>query len=423
MLQKLRKIFAIRELRNSVFFVLGILLVYRALAHIPVPGVDVDQLRAFFSSNQLLGLINVFSGGGLKSFSIVALGVSPYITSSIVFQLLTMVIPSWEEMQKEGEAGQQKINRWTRWATVPLAMLQSFGFITLLKQQSQFNIVGNMSTTQMIITMISMTAGTILLMWFGELISERNIGNGISMLIFAGIIAGLPASLQQTFVSYDQSQLLSLLAFAVLMVFSIVAIVFMTEGQRNIPVSYARMSRVGGAPVDSHLPLRVNMTGVIPIIFAVSVILFPPTVAQFLFSAQNAQVVAAAHAVYNFFQNQLYYGIIYFVLVFAFTFFYSSVVFKPEQVAENLQKQGAFVPGIRPGKPTEQYLQFIVNRVLLAGALFLSILAIMPNVVQYFTGLQAITIGGTSILIVVGVVIEIVQQVNAQLTMHNYDTL
>lgn len=422
-MQKLRQIFAIRELRNSIFFVLAMLFVFRVLAHIPVPGVNVENLRAFFQSNQLLGLINLFSGGGLESFSIVALGVSPYITSSIVFQLLTMVIPSWEELQKEGESGQQKINRWTRWATVPFAFLQSFAFITLLRQQTQFDIVGGLTPTQIIIAMISMTAGTILLMWIGELISERNIGNGISMLIFAGIIAGLPSLLQQTFISYDQSQLLSLIALGVLAVVSVVAIVFMTEGQRNIPVSYARQSRVTGASVDSHLPLRVNMTGVIPIIFAISVVLFPPTIAQLLFSAQNPTVVDVARAVYNFFQNQLYYGIIYFVLVFALTFFYSSIVFKPEQVAENLQKQGAFIPGIRPGKPTEQYLQYIVNRVLLAGALFLGLVAILPNVVQYFTNIQTLTLGGTSILIVVGVVVEIVQQINAQLTMHDYDAL
>ncbi len=422
-MQKLRQIFAVRELRNSIFFVLGILFIYRVLAHIPVPGVDVQQLQAFFQSNQLLGLINVFSGGGLSNFSIVALGVSPYITSSIVFQLMTMIIPSWEEMQKDGEAGQQKINSWMRWATVPFAFLQAFGFMTLLRQQSQFAIVNNMTTSQVIVAMIAMTAGSILLMWMGELISERKIGNGLSIMIFAGIIAGLPTGLQQVLVSYDQSQLLSFVAFAALTIVSIIAIVFMTEGQRNIPVSYARVSRTTGSSVDSHLPLRVNMTGVIPIIFAVSVILFPPTIAQFLFSAQNPAVVQAAQAVYNFFQDQFYYGIMYFVLVFAFTFFYSSVVFKPEQVAENLQKQGAFIPGIRPGKPTEQYLQFIVNRVLLAGAIFLSVIAILPNIAQYFTGIQTLTIGGTSILIVVGVVIEIVQQINAQLTMHNYETL
>lgn len=422
-MSKLRQILQIKELRNSIFFVMGMLLLFRVLAHIPVPGVDADALRSFFQSNQLLGLINIFSGGGLANFSIVALGVSPYITSSIIFQLLVMVIPRLEELQKEGESGQQKINMWTRWATIPLAILQSFAFLTLLSQQSQFNIVAAMSTAQTVVTVVSLTAGTVLLMWIGELITERNIGNGLSMIIFAGIIADLPSSIQQALVGYEQSQLFSLIAFALVMVATIVAIVFITEGQRNIPVSYARMSRVTGSSVDSHLPLRVNMTGVIPIIFAISVILFPPTIAQFFFSAQNPQIVEAARWVYNLFQNQTFYGIIYFLMVVAFTFFYSSVVFKPEQVAENLQKQGAFIPGIRPGKPTENYLQFIVNRVILAGALFLGIIAVLPVVMQELTGLQALAIGGTSILIVVGVVIEIVQQVNAQLTMHNYETL
>ncbi len=422
-MSKLRQILQIKELRNSIFFVMGMLLLFRVLAHIPVPGVDADALRSFFQSNQLLGLINIFSGGGLANFSIVALGVSPYITSSIIFQLLVMVIPRLEELQKEGESGQQKINMWTRWATIPLAILQSFAFLTLLSQQSQFNIVAAMSTAQTVVTVVSLTAGTVLLMWIGELITERNIGNGLSMIIFAGIIADLPASIQQALAGYEQSQLFSLIAFALVMIATIVAIVFITEGQRNIPVSYARMSRVTGSSVDSHLPLRVNMTGVIPIIFAISVILFPPTIAQFFFSAQNPQIVDAARWVYNLFQNQTFYGIIYFLMVVAFTFFYSSVVFKPEQVAENLQKQGAFIPGIRPGKPTENYLQFIVNRVILAGALFLGVIAVLPVVMQELTGLQALAVGGTSILIVVGVVIEIVQQVNAQLTMHNYETL
>ncbi|MBI4122166.1 MAG: preprotein translocase subunit SecY [Parcubacteria group bacterium] len=422
-MNKLRQIFQIKELRNSIFFVLAMLFLFRVLAHIPVPGVNVENLQAFFQSNQLLGLINIFSGGGLANFSIVALGVSPYITSSIIFQLMVMIVPRLEEIQKEGESGQQKINMWTRWASIPLAAIQSFAFLTLLDQQAQFDIVSSMSIVQTVITVTSLTAGTVLLMWIGELISERNIGNGLSMIIFAGIIADLPSSLQQAIVGFDQSQVMSLLAFGIIALVTIVAIVFITEGQRNIPVSYARQSRVTGSSVDSHLPLRVNMTGVIPIIFAISVALFPPTIAQFFFSAQNATIVSAAHWVYNAFQNQLIYGLLYFILVVAFTFFYSSVVFKPEQVAENLQKQGAFIPGIRPGKPTESYLTYIVNRVILTGALFLGIIAVLPIVMQEATGLQALAIGGTSLLIVVGVVIEIVQQVNAQLTMHNYETL
>lgn len=422
MASKIKQVLQVKDLRNSILFVLAMLFLYRVLAHIPVPGVNTENLAAFFESNQLLGLVNLFSGGGLQSFSLAALGVAPYITASIIFQLLVMIVPRLEELQKEGESGQQKINQWTRWVSVPLAFIQAFGFITLIRQQSQFDIAGSMTPTQVVIAMIAMTAGSVFLMWIGELISEKNIGNGISLMIFAGIIAGLPTILQQTVVSFDQSQIFNLLIFAAITLVTIVAIVFMSEGQRNIPVSYARMSRTGDN-VDSHLPIRVNMAGVIPIIFAISVILFPPTIAQFLISAQSQWVVDAANWVINLFNNGLFYGIIYFVAVVVFTFFYSGVIFKPDQVAENLQKQGAFVPGIRPGKPTEEYLQYIVNRIMLTGALFLGLVAILPLIVQEFTGLQNLIVGGTSILIVVAVVIDIVQQINAQLTMRDYDAL
>lgn len=419
-MNKLKQIFQIKDLRNSILFVLAMIFVYRVLAHIPVPGINAADLQSFFESNQFLGLINLFSGGNLKSFSLAALGVAPYITASIIFQLLVMIIPKLEEMQKEGESGQQRINRWTRWVSVPLAFVQSFGFITLFKQQG---IANNLDATNTLLAMIAMTAGSVFLMWIGELISERNIGNGISLMIFAGIIAGLPQTFGQLAVGFDQSQIANLLAVVGIGLITVIAIVVMTEGQRNIPVSYARMARVSGAKVDSHLPLRVNMAGVIPIIFAVSIVLFPPTVAQFLTSAQNPKVVAAAMWVIALFQNQLFYGIIYFVMVVAFTFFYTGVTFKPDQVAENLQKQGAFIPGIRPGKPTEEYLQYIVNRVILTGAIFLGVIAVLPIIVQSITGIQQLVIGGTSILIVVAVVIEIVQQINAQLTMRDYEAL
>jgi preprotein translocase subunit SecY len=422
MASKLKQVLQVKDLRNAILFVLAMLFIYRFLAVIPVPGVNTENLAAFFESNQLLGLVNLFSGGGLQSFSIAALGVAPYITSSIIFQLLVMIVPRLEELQKEGESGQQKINSWTRWVSIPLAFLQAFAFITLIRQQSQFDIASSMTPSQVMIAMVAMTAGSVFLMWLGELITEKNIGNGISLMIFAGIIAGLPTILQQTLVSFDQSQIFNILIFTVITLITIVAIVIMTEGQRNIPVSYARMSRTGDN-VDSHLPIRVNMAGVIPIIFAISVILFPPTIAQFLLSAQSEWVVNSAQWVITLFNNQLFYGLIYFVSVVVFTFFYSGVIFKPDQVAENLQKQGAFVPGIRPGKPTEEYLQFIVNRIMLTGATFLGLVAILPLIVQAFTNLQNLVVGGTSILIVVAVVIDIVQQINAQLTMRDYDAL
>lgn len=422
MASKVKQILQIKDLRNSILFILAMLFIYRVMAHIPIPGVNTENLAAFFQSNQLLGLVNLFSGGGLQSFSLAALGVAPYITASIIFQLLVMIVPQLEELQKEGESGQQKINQWTRWVSVPLAFIQSFGFITLIRQQSQFDIATSMTTEQIALAMIAMTAGSIFLMWIGELISEKNIGNGISLMIFAGIIAGLPAVLSQSIISFDQSQVFNIIIFVAITLITIVAIVIMSEGQRNIPVSYARMSRTGNN-VDSHLPIRVNMAGVIPIIFAISVVLFPPTIAQFLLSAQSAWIVDSAQWIINLFQNQLFYGIVYFVAVVLFTFFYSGVIFKPDQVAENLQKQGAFIPGIRPGKPTEEYLQYIVNRIILTGALFLGLVAVLPLIVQQLTGLQTLVIGGTSILIVVAVVIDIVQQINAQLTMRDYDAL
>jgi preprotein translocase subunit SecY len=365
--------------------------------------------------------VNLLSGGGLENFSLAALGVAPYITASIIFQLLVMIVPRLEELQKEGESGQQKINQWTRLASIPLAVVQSFAFITLLRQQSSFDILGNFGMTETVIAMLSMTAGTIFLMWLGELISEKQIGNGISIMILASILAGLPRLVQQTLVSFDQSQVVPIVMLLIIAVLTVVAIVIMAEAVRKIPVSYARMAR-GGA-VDSHLPIRVNMAGVIPIIFAISVVLFPPTIAQFLLSAQSATVVNFANGVITFFNNSLYYGIIYFVMVVAFTFFYTSVIFKPDQIAENLQKQGAFVPGIRPGKPTEEYLGHVMSRIVLTGAIFLGLVAVLPLFVEQFTGTQTLVVGGTSILIIVAVVIEMVQQINAKLTMRDYEAL
>ncbi len=420
-MNKLIQIFQVKEIRNSIFFVLAMLFLFRVFAHIPIPGVDAQNLEAFFQSNELLGLVNLLSGGGLENFSLAALGVAPYITASIIFQLLVMIVPRLEELQKEGESGQQKINQWTRLASIPLAVVQSFAFITLLRQQSSFDILGNFGMAETVIAILSMTAGTIFLMWLGELISEKQIGNGISIMILASILAGLPRLVQQTLVSFDQSQVVPIVMLLIIAVLTVVAIVIMAEAVRKIPVSYARMAR-GGA-VDSHLPIRVNMAGVIPIIFAISVVLFPPTIAQFLLSAQSAAVVNFANGVIAFFNNSLYYGIIYFVMVVAFTFFYTSVIFKPDQIAENLQKQGAFVPGIRPGKPTEEYLGHVMSRIVLTGAIFLGLVAVLPLFVEQFTGTQSLVVGGTSILIIVAVVIEMVQQINAKLTMRDYEAL
>lgn len=421
MVKKLTQIWKAKDLRNSVLFVLGMLVIFRLAAHIPIPGVNTAALRDFFASNQILGLINIFSGGGMENFSIVMMGVAPYITSSIIFQLLAMIIPSLEEMGKE-EAGRQKINMWTRWLTVPLAALQAYGMITLLRRSSQA-ILGDISAFDFTAMIITIAAGTIFLMWLGELISEKKVGNGISLLIFAGIISSLPRVIQQTIITFDPSQLFTIIGFIVIALITVIGVVIITEGQRNVPVQYAKQIRgnrmYGGA--STHLPLRVNMAGVIPIIFAISVVLFPPMIAQFFINARTSFIASAAERVITVFQNQLFYGIIYFLLVFAFTYFYTEVIFHPGQIAENLQKQGGFIPGIRPGRNTADYLANTTHKIIFVGALFLGVIAILPLIMRYFSGIQALSIGGTSLLIVVAVVIETVKQIESQLTMREYE--
>ncbi|MGB0757779.1 MAG: preprotein translocase subunit SecY [Patescibacteria group bacterium] len=424
-LQKVQQVFQVKDVRKSIIFVLVMLVVFRIGAHIPIPGITVGDLQQFFAQNQVLGLLNLFSGGGLENVSLMMLGLGPYITSSIIFQLLVMIVPRLEELQKDGEAGRQKINKWTRIATVPLALLQGYGFIRLFQQQSVHGqaLIGDMNAMQWTTALIAVTAGTIFLMWIGELISEKNIGNGISLLIFAGIIAALPSTVQQLALVYDQSQLYNLLLMIGIGIVTVFGVVIITEGQRNIPISYARQVRgsklYGG--MSNHLPLRVNQGGVIPIIFAISVMLFPPMVAQFLIRASNPAIAGFAQNIIDWFNNTTIYGVIYFLLVVAFTFFYSAVVFHPDQIAENLQKQGAFIPGIRPGNSTTEYLQKVVNRINLTGSLFLGLIAVLPLIVEAITGFNALIIGGTSLLIIVSVVIEIVKQVEAQLNVHEYD--
>ncbi|MDX9893145.1 MAG: preprotein translocase subunit SecY [Patescibacteria group bacterium] len=423
-LKKLIQIWKIKDLRNSILFVAAMLVIFRVAAHIPIPGIDTQALSDFFASNQLLGIMNILSGGGMENFSIVAMGVAPYITASIIFQLLVMIIPQLEELSKEGEAGQRKINQWTRLLTIPLAAMQGYGLIALLSRSSQ-QIFGTLDSWTLFTIIVTLTGGTVFLMWIGELISEKNIGNGISLLIFAGIVSSIPSTVQQTLLVFDKSQLLNMAIFIAIAIITIVGVVVITEGQRNVPVSYARrvrgMKMYGG--VNTHLPLRVNMAGVIPIIFAISIILLPTMVAQFFLSAKSAFLVTAAEQVIALFQNQIFYGVLYFLLVFGFTYFYTEVVFKPNQIAENLQKQGGFIPGIRPGKHTEEYLAHTTHRIILAGAIFLGLIAVLPLVVRSFTGVATLAIGGTSLLIVVSVVIETFKRIESQLTMRDYEGL
>lgn len=423
MFDKLSQIWKAKDLRNNIIFVLLMLVVFRLAAHIPIPGVDVVALKNFFASNQVLGLMSMLSGGGMENFSIVMMGVAPYITSSIIFQLLGMVIPAIEEMNKE-EAGRQKINTWTRLLTIPLGALQAYGMVTLLNRGSS-QILGNISPFDFGIMILTITTGSVFLMWIGELITEKKIGNGISLLIFAGIVSSLPQTIQRLVLTFDETQIYTLIGFVVVAIITVIGVVIINEGQRNIPVQYARQVRgsrtFGGT--NTHLPLRVNMAGVIPIIFAISVVLFPSMIAQFFIHAKTAWIASLATKTISLFNNQLFYGITYFLLVFAFTYFYTEVIFHPKKIAENLQKQGGFIPGIRPGLSTSDYLKYTVNRIVFTGALFLALIAVLPLLMVYFTGMQSFAIGGTSLLIVVSVVIETVKQIESQLTMREYDGL
>lgn len=417
------------EIRKKFIVVASLLLVFRVAAVIPVPGVDPASLQSLFAGNQLFGLLDIFSGGGLSNLSIVMLGVGPYITASIVIQLLTMVIPRLEEMQKEeGEAGRRRLNQWTRLLTIPLAAVQAFAFINLLQRgglQAGAAIGLQFSPWELMVTIVTITAGTIFLMWLGELITEQGIGNGISLIIFVGIIASLPQVLIQARATFTPDLLVTYIGFAIVALIVIAGVVVVTEGQRAIPVSYAKRVRgnkmYGGA--STHLPLRVNQAGVIPIIFALSIMLFPGVLANFLVGVRVELISRLAQMVVDAFADQLFYGVLYFVLVVAFTYFYTSVTFDPGQIAENIQKQGGFVPGIRPGKQTMKYLKYVVNRITFTGALFLGFIAVLPLLLQAATRVNTLTIGGTALLIVVSVVLETMKQIQSQLTMRQYEGL
>lgn len=418
------KVFRLPDVRRKIIVVILLLVVFRLCSSIPVPGVDIERLQQFFDNNQLFGLLNLFSGGGLSNISIVMLGVGPYITASIIMQLLTMIIPRLHEWYREaGDAGRAKFAQYTRILTVPFAALQSYSLLTLFQNQGLINTLDVMS----LVTVVLMTTtGTMFLMWLGELITEKGIGNGVSLLIFAGIIAGLPTILQQQIATYNPSNVPIYLGFIAAAIVVVAAVVFITEAQRNIPISYARMVRgsrrsVGG--ISTHLPLRVNQAGVMPIIFAISIILLPGVLANFLSVTDIGWLKSSAQSVANFFENQTVYGIMYFVLTTLFTFFYTSVVFEPKNVAENLQKNGGFIPGVRPGQATEEYLAKVSSRITLAGALFLGAIAVMPVVIQQFTGTQSLVIGGTGLLIVVSVILETLKQLESQVVNREYEQL
>lgn len=407
-------------LRTRILFVLGALAIFRLLAAIPVPGINAAQLEAFLSSNQFLGLLNIFSGGGFSNLSIMMLGVSPYITASIVMQLMTILVPKLKEMyQEEGDAGRQRFMQYSRYLTLPLAFIQGFGFLLLLNQNG---ILPELTPLMVITNVMVVAAGSMLLMWIGELISEYGVGNGVSLIIFAGIVSSLPGTIAQLVFAFDIAQLPMYIGFAAVAALIIAGVVFITEAERPIPVTYARRVRgmkvMGG--ISTYLPLRVNQAGVIPIIFALSILLFPQMIATFLSKSGVAILSTAAEAVVNALANQWVYGILYFLLVFVFTYFYTAITFEPHQVAKNLQKNGAFIPGVRPGNTTADYLGNIITRITLVGALFLGFLAILPIILQGITGVTALTIGGTALLIVVSVVLDLVKKIDAQTSIREY---
>lgn len=417
---KTKLIFTDPELRRRVLFVLGILIIFRILATIPVPGVDTFQLEQFFANNEFLGLLNIFSGGGLSNLSIVMIGLGPFITASIIMQLMTIMSPKMKAMHsEEGEIGRRKFTQYTRYLTVPLAFMQAFGFLTLLTQQG---IVSASDPLTLLTNVVVIASGSLLLMWLGELITEFGIGNGVSLLIFSGIVAGLPSTVGQLLFTFDVSQIPLYLAFVFAVVAVTYAVVVMTEAERPIPITYAKQARGGnqGGGVSTYLPLRLNQAGVIPIIFALSILLFPQMIFNFLQNFGGAGLQDVATAVTNFLANTWIYAAIYFVLVFLFTFFYVSVTFDPHQISKNLQKSGAFVPGVRPGQSTAEYIGSVLTRLTFVGALFLGLIAVLPLAMQAVTGVAAFAIGGTALLIAVSVILDLLRKIEAQLSIREY---
>ena len=421
--EKILFLFKNKELRNKFLFVIFLFVVFRLAANIPIPGIGSENLRKFFDQNQVFGLLNLFTGGAVSNFSIVLLGLGPYITATIILQLLTMIFPALEKLYKEeGEAGRQKFNQYGRLLTIPLAAFEAYGMLTVFARQG---IISGLSLPVMISAILTITAGAMFLMWLGEIISEQGIGNGISLLIFAGIVASIPINIFQTFSTYNPSQIPSYLAFFVLSIIIVAGVVLITEARRNIPVSYAKrvrgMKMYGGT--STYLPLSVNPAGVIPIIFALSILLFPGIIASY-FGTYAGLVGSIATSAATFFNNVWVNGVLYFLLVILFTYFYTAVTFDPKTIAENLQKMGGFVPGVRPGKSTADFVKHILNRVLFTGAIFLGLIAVLPSVVAGLTGVTGFTflVGGTSLLIVVSVVLDTVRQINAQLQMREYET-
>ena len=419
-IRKLKIIFTDPTIRNRVLFVLGALVIFRALASIPIPGVDQNVLAQFFAQNEFLGLLDIFSGGGLSNLSIVMLGVGPFITASIIMQLMTVVSPKLKSLYtEEGEAGKAQFIQYSRMLTLPLAILQAFGFLTLLQNNG---VLLELSTFAFAVNVVLVVAGSMLLMWIGELVTEFGVGNGVSIIIFAGIVAIMPESLSQLAVAYDPTLLPLYVVGAIVALLATYAVVFMTEAERPVPITYAKQSRGGNTygGSTSYLPLRLNQAGVIPIIFALSILLFPTMMVNVLAGANIPNMGQIENAVNTFLNNPLLYGSVYFFLVIVFTFFYTAVTFDPDSVSKNLQRNGAFVPGIRPGGQTSEYLGNVTTRLTLVGATFLGLVAVLPIGMQFATGITQLAIGGTALLIAVTVVLDIIRRLDAQASMREY---
>ena len=419
-LNKIKLIWTDPILRKRVLFVIFALFIFRLLSAIPIPGIDTVALNRFLTNNQFFGILNIFSGGGLSNLSIIMLGVGPYITSSIIMQLLTIMIPALKRIyHEEGEAGRKRFTQYSRLLTIPLAAIQGFSLLAILESQK---ILVNLTTFDRMANIIIVVAGAVLLMWIGELMSEFGIGNGVSLIIFACIVSRLPTEVSQLIFSFDVSQIPLFLMFIVAGALVIAGVVVVTEAERPIPVTYAKqvrgMKMYGGG--STYLPLRVNQAGVIPIIFALSLLLFPQMIGTFLASSSNAILLSISKVLMSFSQTSVLYAVLYFILVFLFTYFYTAVTFDPEALATNLQKNGAFIPGIRPGVSTSAYISKVLSRITLLGAVFLGFIAVLPLVVRAATGITAIALGGTALLIVVSVVLDLIKKVDAQVSMREY---
>ncbi len=419
-LNKLKLLFTDKTLRNRILFIFAAMVIFRLLSAIPIPGVDAAKLQSFLNNNQFLGVLNIFSGGGLSTLSILMLGVGPYITSSIIMQLLTIMSPKLKAMyQEDGEIGQKKFTQLSRVLTVPLSIVQGLAFLILLKRQG---IIVDMSFINLFTNLSVIVAGSIFIMWIGELISEFGIGNGISFIIFAGIVASIPRQVSQFLFTFNVADIPLYILFTAIGILIIAGVVIITEAERPIPVTYAKQVRgehVSGG-TQTYLPIRVNQAGVMPIIFALSILLFPQLVGTFLAGMNSSFLKAISHGLLWFVQNAWLYAFVYFVFVFLFTYFYTAVTFDPKQISENLQKSGAFVPGVRPGPATHEYIVKILNRITTIGAVFLGLIAVLPLAMQSITGVSSFAIGGTALLIVVAVVLELVQKIDAQLSMREY---